>query len=65
MTDHTGAQRTVDIASFLEIDDIAASALISLQIPPPPASATYFYRSYKVMKRHQNAHAIVNAGEKN
>ena len=60
MADGNGALRNLDVATYLAIQDVSASALTKLVIPGPGQGR--FFRSYKCMKRHQNAHALANAG---
>ena len=53
-----GSSSTVSVSAFLAMEDF--TALVSLRLPAPTASTVL--RTYKVMRRHQNAHAVVNSG---
>ena len=56
-----GQQFTHGVDEFLAMKDISGMALTSLEIPSEHDVNT-LVRTYKSMKRHQNAHAFVNAG---
>jgi xanthine dehydrogenase/oxidase len=57
LVDATGAPKTLELTEFFALP--AFTALVSLQLP---AASPALLRTYKVMRRHQNAHAVVNAG---
>jgi xanthine dehydrogenase/oxidase len=58
VVDVDGNVTTVSMEDFFAKD---YGALVSLHIPAPPKNGEVL-RTYKVMRRHQNAHAVVNAG---
>eukprot|EP01043_Picozoa_sp_COSAG02_P009806 COSAG02_NODE_337_length_24268_cov_7.498738_8_plen_716_part_00 len=53
-----GTTTTATVTDFFSMQDY--TALVSLRLPAPKSST--ILRTYKVMRRHQNAHAVVNAG---
>lgn len=53
-----GTTTTTTLTNFFSMRDY--TALVSLRLPAPKSST--ILRTYKVMRRHQNAHAVVNAG---
>ena len=53
-----GTTTTATLTEFFAMKDF--TALVSLRLPAPASST--ILRTYKVMRRHQNAHAVVNAG---
>lgn len=62
-----GSRRTLSVAGFYALESVEGGCLTSLRLPGPRQTAnppnTEFpmLRTYKSMKRHQNAHAAVNA----
>ncbi|KAL4711114.1 hypothetical protein ACJJTC_009485 [Scirpophaga incertulas] len=55
-----GVQLSLPLTQFLKYD-MSGKILVSVGLPPLVPSR-YIYRSYKIMPRHQNSLAIVNAG---
>eukprot|EP01052_Picozoa_sp_SAG31_P013871 SAG31_NODE_846_length_11539_cov_70.858392_5_plen_499_part_00 len=56
-TSHTSTMTLQDMFALGSMD---GKVLLALHVPPPNSSAVL--QTYKSMKRHQNAHAYVNAG---
>ncbi|CAH2982873.1 unnamed protein product [Chilo suppressalis] len=55
----TNKMKTISIMEFLKMD---MNRKIIVNIKLPPLSNYCFFKSYKIMPRSQNAHAVVNAG---
>ncbi|CAG2067529.1 unnamed protein product, partial [Timema podura] len=54
-----GSDVTMSPAEFLDYD---MNKKVLYQIVVPPYDNTYVFKTYKIMPRAQNVHAIVNAG---
>ncbi len=59
LADAKGALTKHTLTEFYAMAPADVTMIVSLTIP---ASSTGLLRTYKVMRRHQNAHAVVNAG---
>lgn len=59
LADAKGALSTHTLTEFYAMAPADVVMIVSLTVP---AASTGLLRTYKVMRRHQNAHAVVNAG---
>nr|XP_024214404.1 xanthine dehydrogenase-like isoform X2 [Halyomorpha halys] len=58
--DQSGSDETISLLEFLE-KDMTKKVVISLTLPAL-RSSNYVFRSFKIMPRRQNVHALMNAG---